>query len=65
MNVDKLIDVMRENCYTLEMSYDGDDWRMSVYDEDLELVTDRTIKDGALIKPKIAAAALSIVKELS
>lgn len=65
MNVDKLIDVMRENCYTLEMSYDGDDWRMTVYDEDLELVTDRTIKDGALIKPKIAAAALSIVKELS
>lgn len=65
MNVDKLIDVMRENCYTLEMSYDGDDWRMIVYDEDLELVTDRTIKDGALIKPKIAAAALSIVKELS
>lgn len=65
MNVDKLIDVMRENCYTLEMSYDGDDWKMVVYDEDLELVTDRTIKDGALIKPKIAAAALSIVKELS
>lgn len=65
MNVDKLIDVMRENCYTLEMSYDGDDWKMMVYDEDLELVTDRTIKDGALIKPKIAAAALSIVKELS
>lgn len=65
MNVDKLIDVMRENCYTLKMNYDGDAWKMAVYDEDLKLVTDRTIKDGALIKPKIAAAALSIVKELS
>ena len=65
MNVDKLIDVMRENCYTLEMNYDGNVWKMAVYDEALKLVTDRTIKDGALIKPKIAAAALSIVKELS
>lgn len=65
MNVDKLIDVMRENCYTLEMSYDGNVWKMAVYDEALKLVTDRTIKDGTLIKPKIAAAALSIVKELS
>lgn len=65
MNVDKLIDVMRENRYTLEMSYDGNVWKMAVYDEALKLVTDRTIKDGALIKPKIAASALSIVKELS
>lgn len=65
MNVDKLIDIMRENRYTLEMSYDGNVWKMAVYDEALKLVTDRTIKDGVLIKPKIAAAALSIVKELS
>lgn len=65
MNVDKLIDVMRKNRYTLEMSYDGEKWLMAVYDEDSELVTDRKVKDGALLKPKIATAALSIVTELS
>lgn len=65
MNLDKLMDIMRDRQYTLELSYDGTNWTMCVYDSELEVVTERVVKDGAMVKPKIAAAALSIVKELS
>lgn len=65
MNLDKLMDIMRDRQYTLELSYDGTNWTMGVYDSELEEVTGRVVKDSALVKPKIAAAALSIVKELS
>lgn len=65
MDVDALIGIMRDNCYTLEMGYNGDKWRIAVFDKDLELLTDRNIKNGALIKPKIATAIWSIVEELS
>lgn len=65
MNLDKLMDIMRDRQYTLQMRYDGEHWIMSVYDPELEEVTGRVVKDSVMVKPKIAAAALSIVKELS
>lgn len=65
MNLDKLMDIMREREYTLELDYTSGVWEMIVWDSDGDEVASRKINDGLLVKPAIAKAALDIVKQLT
>lgn len=65
MNLDKLMDIMREREYTLELDYTDGMWEMIVWDNNGKEAASRKIKDGILCKPAIAKAALDIVRELT
>lgn len=65
MNLDKLMDIMRARAYTLELDYTNGVWEMIVWDKNGDEAASRKIKDGVLVKPAIAKAALDIVRELT
>lgn len=66
MNLDKLMDIMRERQYTLELDYTNGVWEMIVWDSNGDEVASRKIDDNRLlVKPAIAKAALDIVKQLT
>lgn len=69
MDLDKLMDIMREREYTLELNYTfnytSGVWEMIVWNSDGDEVASKKIKDGLLVKPAIVKAALDIVKQLT